>query len=116
MREFEYSEKARPSDGQEHITGRYDAKKDFVQDPKGYFLIKVDKQRKEILVGFCRNFNVIEIIISGKTPQEIYFTASERGLISRHDHAAYLGKELEKAYLALKFNLPYVQDEELRLR
>ena len=31
------------------------------------------------------------------------------------EHAAYLGKELEKAYLALKHDLEYVQDEELNL-
>ena len=35
------------------------------------------------------------------------------GLISRMEHAAYLGKELEKAYLALKYTLQYVQDDPL---
>jgi hypothetical protein len=35
--------------------------------------------------------------------------------ISRADHALYLGGELAKAEFALKNNLPYVQDRELRL-
>ncbi|MHA1471150.1 MAG: DUF4346 domain-containing protein, partial [Candidatus Asgardarchaeia archaeon] len=30
-------------------------------------------------------------------------------------HAAYLGKEIEKAIIALKNNLNYIQDKELNL-
>jgi dihydropteroate synthase len=37
----------------------------------------------------------------------------ERALISRLDHAAYLGREIEKAMIALKYNLKYSQDEDL---
>ncbi|MCK4335493.1 MAG: DUF4346 domain-containing protein [Candidatus Aenigmarchaeota archaeon] len=40
----------------------------------------------------------------------------ERKLISRLDHAAYLGKEMEKAIIALKNNLNYVQGRELQLK
>jgi len=39
----------------------------------------------------------------------------KRGLISRLDHAAYLGKEIEKAMVALRNNLHYTQDEELQV-
>ena len=36
-----------------------------------------------------------------------------KNLNIRMDHAAYLGRELQKAYIALKNNLEYVQDDEL---
>ena len=84
-------------------------------DPKGYFLIRVNRKKRLLELGYCRKDNVIEVMILGKTPQEVYFNACEKGLLSRLDHAAYLGKELEKAYLAMKYNLDYVQDEELKI-
>ena len=82
---------------------------------KGYFLIRINKEKQVIELGFCKDDNVIDIVITGKIPQEIYYTAVEKGLLTRLEHAAYLGKELEKAYLALKHDLDYVQDEELNI-
>jgi len=38
------------------------------------------------------------------------------GLISRDDHAAYLGRETLKAETALKLGIPYVQDSDLELK
>lgn len=98
------------------VRGHYDEMKDWVMDPKGYFLIRVDKVKKELEIGFCRKGNVVEVKISGEKPQDVYFAAIQEGLISRLDHAAYLGKELEKAYLALQYNLDYVQDEDLKMQ
>ena len=51
----------------------------------------------------------------GKHPIELYYTLVREGMISRLDHAADVGVELQKAYLALKNNLEYVQDSELAL-
>ena len=102
------------SENTEKIRGSYHKYKDWVQDPEGYFLIRVNKKKKLLELGFCRKNNVIEVLITGETPQEVYFTAIEKNLVSRMDHAAYLGKELEKAYVAMKFNLEYVQDQELK--
>jgi tetrahydromethanopterin S-methyltransferase subunit A len=98
------------------LKGKFHHYKDWKMDPKGYFLIRVNKKKKKIELAHCRKDNIIEMVIEGKIPQEIYFTAIEKNLLSRKDHAAYLGKELEKAYLALKFNLAYVQDEELSIK
>ncbi|MEK6917236.1 MAG: DUF4346 domain-containing protein [Nanoarchaeota archaeon] len=100
----------------EIIEGSYHPIKDWVMDPKGYFLVRFNKQKQLLELGHCIQDNVIEFMITGKTPQEVYFTACEKGLISRLDHAAYLGKELEKAYLAMKYGLEYVQDEELEIK
>lgn len=100
----------------EEITGNYDDFEDWALDPKGYFLIRIDREKKLLEVGLCRKDNKVEVTIRGKRPQDIYFEVAKRELISKLDHAAYLGKELEKAYLALKYDLEYIQDEELELK
>jgi dihydropteroate synthase-like protein len=50
--------------------------------------------------------------ITGTTAREVLDTIIGSGLVSRLDHAAYLGRELMKAELALKFNRSYSQDDE----
>ena len=81
----------------------------------GYFLIKIIPEDKTIEVGFCPQVNKVTLKIVGKTPQEIYLEIANRKLIDRPDHYAYLGKELEKAHIALKKGIDYVQDEDLNL-
>lgn len=97
------------------IIAEYDDLKEFVMDPKGYFLIKIDKEKKEIQVGFCGMRNKVEVTVRGKKPIEIYQTIIKQGLVTRLDHAAYLGRELQKAYIALLNGIEYVQDDELIL-
>jgi dihydropteroate synthase-like protein len=83
-------------------------------DPAGCFKI-------EITDGELRNgtFCLGKIIarhndtsIVGATAKDVLDTIIELGLISRYDHAAYLGRELMKAELALKFRRSYSQDDE----
>ena len=95
------------------ITAQYDDAKEFVMDDKGYFLIRVDHSKKLIEVGFCGALNRVSVKVVGKKPLEIYQTIIKEGLITRIDHAAYIGRELQKAYIALENNLKYVQDDEL---
>lgn len=97
----------------ETMEGKYDDMKDWVLDPNGYFLIRVNREEKRIEAGFCEKANRILFMVHGKRASDVYFTISKKGLISRLDHAAYLGKELYKAELALKYNLKYVQDEDI---
>jgi tetrahydromethanopterin S-methyltransferase subunit A len=98
------------------VQGQYHPIKDWVKDKKGYFLVQANEKKGLIELGFCKKENIVEVIIQGKTPQEVYFAAIKEKLVTRLDHAAYLGKELEKAYLALKNNLKYVQDDELEIK
>lgn len=107
--------KPKMNENAEVIEGSYDKYKDWTMDPVGYFLIRVNKEKKLIELGFCKEDNKIEIVITGKIPQEIYYTAIKKNLLSRIEHASYIGKELEKAYLALKYDLDYVQDDELKI-
>lgn len=50
--------------------------------------------------------------IAGTTAKEVLDTIIRLGLVSRLDHAAYLGRELMRAELALKFKRSYSQDDE----
>lgn len=98
----------------ELIEGNYDEIKDFNIDNEGYFLIKTDKENKKIVAGFCKENNKILVKIIGNKPADIYQEVLKKGLIKRADHVAYLGKECQKAYIALQLGVDYMQDEELK--
>ena len=104
------------------ISARYDKIKDWVMDPKGYFLIAVDKEKKLLRIGYCKfsklgNPPVNDLVaeITGKTAIEIVNTLIRENYISSLQHAADMGIELSKAELALKYNLKYIQDKDLKL-
>ena len=104
------------------ITAKYHKIKDWRMDPKGYFLIAVDKNKKTIRVGYCiftrlrnspTNDMVAEII--GKTAIEIVNTLIREKFISTLQHAADMGIELHKAEMSLKYGFEYVQDKSLNI-
>ena len=97
------------------IRAEYDDRKEFVLDEKGYFLIRIVPEKKMIEVGFCGKRNTVEVKVYGKTPIEVYQTILREKIIERPDHAAYLGRELQKAYIALQLGILYVQDDELNI-
>ena len=86
------------------------------QDPKGYFLIKVDKAEKVIKAGFCTNDNKMTKEFVGKTAEELYHTMLAHNVISVLAHACNMGIELAKAEIALKYDLNYVQDDPLVIK
>ena len=102
------------------ITAKYNKIKDWVMDPKGYFLIKIDREKNLIRVGYCifskLNKDPIHDMIAevtGKTALEIVNTLIKNNFISSLQHATDMGIELHKAELALKYNLEYIQDKEI---
>ncbi|MBS3142074.1 DUF4346 domain-containing protein [Candidatus Woesearchaeota archaeon] len=99
--------------GAKEITAHYSDEKEFVLDPQGYFLIKVDYEKRLLEIAFCKDPNTISYIVRGKKPIEVYQTVLREKIITRPDHAAYLGRELQKAHIALEHGLEYVQDDEL---
>ncbi|MBI4140655.1 DUF4346 domain-containing protein [Candidatus Woesearchaeota archaeon] len=103
------------SSGSKVIIAQYDDAEDFVLDPKGYFLIRILPETKEIEVGFCNMKNKVEVVVRGKKPIDIYHNIAKLELISRMEHASYLGRELQKAFIALQKGIKYVQDDELIL-
>ena len=108
---------------EKRITAKYHKIKDWVMDPKGYFLIAVDRKNNLLRVGYCKfrklgnnpvNDMVAEIL--GKTAIEIVNTLIREKYISSLQHAGDMGIELYKAELALKHNLDYVQDKDLEIK
>ena len=79
----------------------------FKQDPAGSFKISVE-------AGRIRAVHYLKmqpkVAIYGETAWEIYHEIINRKLVSRIEHAAYLGQELQKAEDALKLGKNYVQD------
>ncbi|HPT37795.1 MAG TPA: DUF4346 domain-containing protein, partial [Methanothrix sp.] len=51
--------------------------------------------------------------VAGGNARDILNTLIDMGLVSRLDHAGYLGRELERAETALHLKRSYVQDEPL---
>ena len=105
------------------ITAKYNKIKDWKIDPKGYFLIEIDRKKKLLKVGYCkirklRNKTVNDMvsIISGKTAIEVVNTLIKNKYISTLQHAADMGIELCKVELALKYKLTYIQDKDLELK
>lgn len=82
----------------------------MVQDPAGYFVVYPDRARRRIVLEHYTNAGVLHAIVEGDREGAIYATAIDRGLLSRMDHAAYLGRELARANRALETGEPYVQD------
>ncbi len=99
----------------EEIKAEYNDLKEFVMDKKGYFLIRINKEKQRVEVGHCGELNKIDVMVYGNNPLEIYMTIIKKGLIENMGHAAYLGREIQKAYTALKNNLEYIQDDELEI-
>ena len=104
-------------------------------DPNGYFIIKVDLEKNKIILehflntideeGYAldpetnepikcdsrykRSSNAVFEGISAKG-LGILITEERNDLITRIDHALYLGRELQKAEECLYKKLPYIQD------
>ncbi len=82
----------------------------MVSDPAGYFVVYPDRKRGLLQLEHYRNDGVLDAVVEGRSPAELYVPAIEKKLISRLDHSAYLGRELARAEQALLTGGPFVQD------
>ena len=105
------------------IIAKYHRIKDWKMDPKGYFLIAIDRNKKIIRVGYCKftklgssPINDMVAEIQGKTAIEIVNTLIREKLISTLQHAADMGIELHKAELSLNYGFKYIQDKNLEIK
>ncbi len=104
------------------IEASYDAAKEATADNSlddSFFGISIDKSRKQIVVEHYirsgRGFSggVLKHSIAGNSAEEIAGTIVKLGLVKGLYHATYLGKELEKAEIALRLGKDYEQEKEL---
>ena len=82
----------------------------LVLDPKGYFVVYPDRDKQRLQLEHYHNDGVLHRVFESTSAAALYTTVIEQGLISRLDHAAYLGRELARAEQALKTGGAYVQD------
>jgi tetrahydromethanopterin S-methyltransferase subunit A len=83
---------------------------DVALDKAGYFVVIVQRDRGIIVTEHYGYDNTLNGMIEGKDARSIYWTAIGNAWVSELSHAAYLGKELARAELALQTGGRYVQD------
>jgi dihydropteroate synthase-like protein len=83
-----------------------------ILDSEGMFKISIDRAEGVLVAVHYTSFDMARPvnIIKGKTAVSVYLEILKAGFVSKLDHAAYLGSELEKAEIALRMGKEYVQD------
>ncbi|MGE5675155.1 MAG: DUF4346 domain-containing protein [Mycobacterium leprae] len=79
-------------------------------DPAGSFRVLLVPESHELVCEHYTTEGHLDAIIRGTSAEALINAVLERGLVSRLDHAAYLGRELGKAETALRQNQPYTQE------
>lgn len=95
------------------LAANFDHVKDISLDKAGWFLISINREKKEITAEHHTGYGAeakVHCRIVGKTAEEVAGTIVKLGLVSDLYHATYIGKELEKAEIALKTGKNYEQD------
>lgn len=79
-------------------------------DPAGYVVIYPDARKGCLVVEHYTNAGVLDCVLEGRSPGALSSTLIERQLLTRLDHAAYIGRELARAEQALLTATAYIQD------
>ncbi len=87
--------------------------KEFFMDERGYFIISIKPGTKEIVCEHYSRDKKLHAIVKGKSAEDVCATITRLGLVSRLDHAAYIGRETQKAEIALKENRKYEQEKDV---
>lgn len=82
----------------------------IVMDKAGYFVILPQPEKKKIAVEHYAYDNTLLRIVEGQEARSLYWMIIKNKWVTLLSHAAYLGKELEKAELSMQFGFKYVQD------
>src|SRR5205807_1813291 len=86
----------------------------LIYDPKGYFVISMDPDQKEIILRHYLPDHTPAHEMRGRGATSMLLGLLREGLVTQLSHAGYLGEELAKAQTALQFGLRYDQDRPLR--
>jgi tetrahydromethanopterin S-methyltransferase subunit A len=82
-------------------------------DKAGFFVVLPQAATGLIICEHYENNGRLAHVIEGRQGAVIAATVIEQGLLTQLDHAAYLGRELAKAEIALKTGSHYEQDAAL---
>jgi dihydropteroate synthase-like protein len=86
----------------------------YQPDKSGWFRVQIDRDTQQIVViHYMLGRNDPNKIFKGSKGSSLYRSIIDEGLISDMAHAAYIGREVTKAEIALKLGRSYVQDESL---
>lgn len=83
-------------------------------DPKGFFVITLDREAGEILCRHYQQDNTPAHEMRGHSAEAMLLGLLREELVTQLSHAGYLGGELAKAEAALRLALRYEQDQPLR--
>lgn len=82
----------------------------LVLDPAGYFVVIPDRTQQQLVLEHYSNKGMLNRVFTSDTAASLYMQVIKLELISRLDHAAYLGRELARAEHALTSGEKYIQD------
>lgn len=100
------------------IKAKKTKQKDVTLDPNGFFIINLDRKRKEIRVEYYSNVykgrkivsGILEKVFVGNKANALCDTIAKNVKNLLPEHYMYLGRELQRAQDCLENNKEYVQD------
>lgn len=82
----------------------------LILDKAGYFVVYPEARARRLVVEHYTNQGVLNCVLEGSSTGALYSEAIARELVTRLDHAAYLGRELARAEASLREGTPFIQD------
>jgi tetrahydromethanopterin S-methyltransferase subunit A len=80
------------------------------RDPYGYFVIDLLSDRKMLRLEHYTNDHLLTNVLTGENARDLYLASIRKELLSRLDHAAYLGYQLGRAEDAMRRGGRFTQD------
>ena len=92
----------------------------WIPDPKGFFVISLNKTKNNLLLEYFTKEGKLTKKIVGSCAEDICYKIAQLDLIGDFEqtieHAMYLGRELQKAEIALKNNLDFEQNTDIIIK
>ncbi len=104
----------------QNITVKVPKHKGNIKLDKGFFVIDVDHDKKDIQVQYFESIRTdkkiksgkLRMVFRGENGRDLYRAILLHDFIVKLDHAAYLGFELARAEHCLKKGMKFVQDKQ----
>lgn len=87
----------------------------FTPDPRGLFLIGIGPSRRTIHVEHYTREGLLDQRLIGTSAEAICRALLQKGLLGDLQHSMYVGRELQKAEVALRAGVAYEQDRDVEI-